>query len=140
MNKKIIYIITTIILVLGIVSSAVFFYNKYKIPKSVENISDEVNKISSESTSTEQIQLIELPMKPEVDPEWYKTDKDGDGISDDEEDKLGTNKWESDSDGDDISDKLEIEKYQTNPTNPDTDGDGYRDGVEIMGGYDPLKK
>ena len=140
MNKKIIYIIIIIILTVGIVSSAVFFYNKYKIPKNIENIPNNVDNISDTTSIVEQIDLMELPMKPEVDPEWYKTDKDGDGIFDDEEDRLGTNKWESDSDGDDISDKLEIEKYHTNPMNPDTDGDGYRDGVEIMGGYDPLKK
>jgi len=139
MNKKIIYIILAIIVIVGIVSSGVFFYNKYKVAHNNGIVSNVVNNISN-TTSTEQIKLITLPSEPAVTPEWYKTDKDGDGLTDDEEDKLGTNKWESDSDFDGISDKLEIEKYKTDPMNPDTDGDGYRDGVEIMSGYDPLKK
>jgi hypothetical protein len=30
--------------------------------------------------------------------------------------------------------------YGTDPSNKDTDGDGYTDGVEVRGGYNPLKK
>ncbi len=30
--------------------------------------------------------------------------------------------------------------YGTDPSNKDTDGDGYADGVEVRGGYNPLKK
>ena len=71
-------------------------------------------------------------------PVWYTTDKDGDGISDEEEKKLGTNEWEPDTDSDGISDRTEIEKLGTDPTNPDTDGDGYWDGEELINGYNPL--
>lgn len=34
----------------------------------------------------------------------------------------------------------EEELYGTDPMNRDTDGDGYSDGVEVAGGYNPLKK
>ncbi len=34
----------------------------------------------------------------------------------------------------------EEQLYGTDPMNRDTDGDGYSDGVEVKGGYDPLKK
>ena len=71
-------------------------------------------------------------------PEWYYTDKDGDLISDDKEQELGTNKNESDTDGDMIADRLEIELYKTDPLKSDTDGDGYLDGFELLQGYDPL--
>lgn len=46
-----------------------------------------------------------------------KDDQDGDGLTDKEEDKWGT----------DIK-------------NPDTDNDGYLDGEEVASGYDPLKQ
>lgn len=42
-----------------------------------------------------------------------------------------------DSDNDGISDEEEI-KIGTDPFNPDSDGDGYLDGVEREGGFDPL--
>ncbi len=42
-----------------------------------------------------------------------------------------------DSDGDGLSDEDEI-KLGTDPTNPDTDGDGLMDGIEVRSGLDPL--
>jgi len=44
----------------------------------------------------------------------------------------------SDSDQDGLSDTEEM-TYGTDPNNPDTDGDSYSDGVEVRGGYNPLK-
>jgi len=38
-----------------------------------------------------------------------------------------------------LSDEME-NKLGTDPANPDTDGDGHKDGVEVNGGYDPKKK
>lgn len=99
-------------------------------------MNSENNNGNSENITEE---TIVLPAKPEVIPEWYASDKDGDGLTDDEEDTLGTNKFESDTDFDGISDKVEIEDYKTNPLLADTDGDGYNDAVEINSGYDPLK-
>ncbi|MEI8343706.1 MAG: Ig-like domain-containing protein [Candidatus Moraniibacteriota bacterium] len=43
-----------------------------------------------------------------------------------------------DSDGDGLTDQEEI-RIGTDPKNPDTDGDGYLDGDEIKNGFDPLK-
>ncbi len=44
-------------------------------------------------------------------------------------------------DGDDDGLSNEEERlYATDPFQKDTDGDGYSDGVEVKGGYDPLKK
>jgi hypothetical protein len=43
-----------------------------------------------------------------------------------------------DSDGDGLTDQEEI-RIGTDPKNPDTDGDGYLDGDEIKNGFNPLK-
>lgn len=43
-----------------------------------------------------------------------------------------------DSDGDGLSDQEEI-RLGTNLFNPDSDGDGFLDGVEIKAGYNPLR-
>lgn len=58
-------------------------------------------------------------------------DIDGDGLTNDEEARLGTNPKNVDSDGDGLKDGEEVRKYLTNPRNPDTDNDGLTDGKEI---------
>lgn len=78
------------------------------------------------------------PSKNYVDP--YPDDLDRDGITNEEETKLGLNPEEFDTDGDGVSDKAEIDVWKTDPKNVDTDGDGVRDGVEVVEGTDPLKK
>ena len=65
-------------------------------------------------------------------------DSDQDGLTDAQEQELGTNPQQADSDFDGLGDQLEIETYGTNPLLSDTDGDGFLDGVEVRGGYDPL--
>ena len=43
-----------------------------------------------------------------------------------------------DSDGDGLSDKME-DKLGTDKHNSDTDGDGFKDGGEVVSGYSPLQ-
>ena len=64
------------------------------------------------------------------------TDTDGDGLTDVEEGKLGTDATKADTDGDGLSDKEEV-GGGTEPTNADTDGDGLSDGDEKSWGADP---
>ncbi|MCX6155885.1 MAG: OmpA family protein [Candidatus Kapabacteria bacterium] len=66
-------------------------------------------------------------------------DSDGDGLSDDEEIKLGSNPNNPDSDGDGLTDGDEVNKYKTDPLNPDTDGGGINDGAEVAAGTNPLE-
>lgn len=93
-------------------------------------------------------------------------DSDGDGLLDNEENKLGTNIYNKDTDGDGFDDGEEVKlghdplriqvgdnidtdgdgltgederKYGTNPNLADTDFDGFDDGQEIASGNDPLK-
>ena len=88
-------------------------------------------------------------------------DRDGDGLSDDIEKKLGTNPLLSDSDGDGIDDGQEYQYWSdrsknesneqfapdgeidgdgaANMIDDDSDGDGISDGQELMDGTDPGK-
>ncbi|MED5374575.1 MAG: LamG-like jellyroll fold domain-containing protein [Myxococcota bacterium] len=65
-------------------------------------------------------------------------DRDGDGLSDDEERALGTDLDNPDSDGDGLSDGEEVNSHGTDPLNADTDGGGKSDGDEVSDGSDPL--
>ena len=66
-------------------------------------------------------------------------DSDGDGLTDTEEEELGTDPDNEDSDGDGITDKEESEG-STDPTLADTDGDGFDDKSEMDAGSDPNNK
>lgn len=67
-------------------------------------------------------------------------DSDGDGLSDAEEQRLGTDPNNPDTDGDGLSDGDEVNRYRTDPLKADTDGDGLTDGQEVMKYHtDPLK-
>ncbi len=60
------------------------------------------------------------------------SDSDGDGISDKEEKRLGTNKHLKDSDTDGLGDGDEIYQYRTHPLRIDTDNDGLNDREEVV--------
>jgi len=64
-------------------------------------------------------------------------DSDGDGLTDDEENIVGTNINVIDTDNDGLSDYEEVIIYKTNPLSADSDGDTYQDGQEVLGGYNP---
>lgn len=64
-------------------------------------------------------------------------DIDGDGLSDAEEQSLGTDPRRADSDEDGLFDREEIMIYKSNPLLFDTDGDGFGDGQEVQNGYSP---
>jgi outer membrane protein OmpA-like peptidoglycan-associated protein len=68
----------------------------------------------------------------------FENDSDGDGLSDEEEAKIGTDPNNPDTDGDGLLDGEEVEEYKTDPKNPDTDGGGVNDGIEVKNGADPL--
>lgn len=60
------------------------------------------------------------------------TDTDRDGISDEDEERLGTNPYDADTDGDGINDYQEITLYKADPLKADSDGDGMNDYDEII--------
>jgi hypothetical protein len=59
-----------------------------------------------------------------------KTDTDGDGLTDLQENFLGTNPNDADTDNDGLTDGDEVFVHYTDPNNADTDGDGLSDGWE----------
>ena len=65
-------------------------------------------------------------------------DSDGDGLSDAEEDTLGTDPDDADTDDDGLSDGAEVNTHETDPLDPDTDDGGVTDGAEVENGTDPL--
>jgi cell wall-associated NlpC family hydrolase len=65
-------------------------------------------------------------------------DTDGDGVSDDLEQRLGLDLFKVDTDGDGLSDGYELLVTKTNPKSRDTDGDGLSDSLELALGTDPL--
>jgi len=58
-------------------------------------------------------------------------DPDHDGLTNRQEEELGTNKKIADTDGDGLNDGDEVTKYKTDPLKADTDGDGLNDGDEV---------
>jgi outer membrane protein OmpA-like peptidoglycan-associated protein/opacity protein-like surface antigen len=64
--------------------------------------------------------------------EGLPKDSDGDGLTDEEEAKLGTDPFNKDTDNDGLTDGDEVKVYHTNPLNPDTDFDGLKDGQEVL--------
>ena len=65
-------------------------------------------------------------------------DTDGDGVSDVDEEKNGTDPNDPDTDGDGLTDGQE-RRHRSDPNDPDTDGDGLSDGDEGANGTDPTQ-
>ncbi len=93
-----------------------------------------INLVNAESRSSE----IFIDMDTDGDKIGNREDRDddNDGLSDDEEAKLGTNPLVADTDGDGLKDGEEIRRG-TNPLNKDSDKDGLVDGEELRLGKDP---
>jgi hypothetical protein len=81
--------------------------------------------------------LVEVPVVEPVAEAPAVKDTDGDGLSDDEEGKAGTDSRIADSDRDGLGDREEIQVYGTDPLDPDTDDDSYLDGQEVKSGFNP---
>ncbi len=64
-------------------------------------------------------------------------DQDRDGLTDAEEERLGTSPTKSDSDADGLSDYDEVKIYHTDPLKSDSDSDGVADGTEVRQGTNP---
>jgi hypothetical protein len=64
-------------------------------------------------------------------------DFDRDGLTNAEEQQLGTDPYSADTDGDGLYDRDEVSVWHTDPLNADSDGDSYLDGAEVSNGFNP---
>jgi outer membrane protein OmpA-like peptidoglycan-associated protein len=71
--------------------------------------------------------LVGLTVTPGGDP-----DPDRDGLTNDQEDQLGTDPNVADTDGDGLNDGDEVNRHKTSPLKADSDGDGLTDGDEVL--------
>jgi hypothetical protein len=78
-----------------------------------------------------------IPSRTNREVQGPIVDADGDGLTDAEEQSIGTDPSLGDSDSDGLTDRQEVEIYTTNPTTSDTDGDSYSDGDEVKHFYNP---
>ncbi len=110
-------------------------------PDSIANTQESASAQSAASTS-EASQTAdsgqEIQSEQATDTETATLDSDNDGLTDEEEWRLGTMVNNVDSDNDGLFDREEVRVYKTDPLNPDTDGDGFTDGDEVKAGYNPL--
>lgn len=132
-----IYFIIGIFVLLFLFASVGFWaYNTYFKNRNNE-LEEQLN------TNTDEIQLDNENLDNigdgiSINTSSVSEDTDGDGLKNDEEDKLGTDKTKTDTDDDGLYDREEVKIYGTDPKNSDTDGDGYKDGEEVKKGYNPL--
>ena len=105
--------------------------------EAIQPVSTEQN-VNSETSDTGETPVIETPAAIAPEPATSApADSDQDGLTDEEEQQLGTDPNAVDTDSDGLFDREEVKVYTTDPLNADTDGDGYLDGAEVKSGYDP---
>ncbi len=108
----------------------------YKLIVAPKSDQSDVGDIPYVATEPEPV----APVVEEPDPVVevpVVVDSDGDGLSDNEESKIGTDPRLPDTDKDGLGDKEEAQVYGTDPLDPDTDNDSYLDGQEVVGGFNP---
>lgn len=127
-NKIIIIVVVILLLLLAGIG---FWYFWQKASKQVGAGRDLPAQVVAEKQAEPEFKIF-------IKPADKKYDLDRDGISNEDEKKLGTSENSFDTDGDGLNDGTEINKWHTDPTKADTDGDGYSDGMEIIKGYNPL--
>ncbi|MDZ7798634.1 MAG: hypothetical protein U5L76_03365 [Patescibacteria group bacterium] len=134
-RKKLLIIIVTLIIVLGLSAGLYLYFSGSEAENLNENttaVNDkEVNLNTNRPSFRPSLTNQTIIIKEETD------DDDRDGLSNDKEKELGTDIKKADTDSDGLSDYEEVYIYKTDPKNKDTDGDGFSDGEEVDKNYNP---
>jgi len=134
-------VVLVLIVLGGLGSGAYFFVTKGGLdlimPKKAVMPGAPVNAVTPlPPVSEAEFQPTPLPASEVLPPP--PLDSDGDGLTDEDELRLGTDPQQADSDGDGLLDNEEVRIYKSDPMNEDTDKDGFKDGDEVKAGYNPL--
>ncbi|OGE86652.1 MAG: hypothetical protein A3J48_01790 [Candidatus Doudnabacteria bacterium RIFCSPHIGHO2_02_FULL_46_11] len=113
-------------LVVGLIAFAGFMI--WQSQKS-ESVAEE-NTMNQEEDTTSSGTITETPIDD-------NKDTDNDGLTDIEEQELGTAVNDSDTDGDGLADGDEFKVFRTSPFTPHSDDDNFNDGKELRDGYSP---
>lgn len=140
--EKISIFLLGLVLIILVIVIIYFTYNYFFFQNSIEEIENQeivVTENNQNETITDSI-VSGTDNSPQTQIVTnLEKDSDGDGLTDIEELKLGTNPYSADTDSDGLTDWAEIKIYKTDPLNPDSDGDGFKDGEEVINGYDPAR-
>ena len=94
---------------------------------SVNVLASSRNKLSSREKWLDQY----LDSFSQMENAWWSDDNDSDGLSNNDEYKMGTNPLKQDTDGDGLTDSDEA-GMNTNPKSVDTDNDGIKDNEDLL--------
>jgi hypothetical protein len=139
--KRFLGVAFIVIISIGLVAGAVFLALKYvaqmKVAQTTQEDAKDTTKVVTPVVKEPEV-VAPVVKEPEPVPVVPATlDTDGDGLTDEEENKLGTDSSITDTDSDGLSDSQEVNTYATDPLNQDTDADTYVDGQEVANGFNP---
>jgi alpha-tubulin suppressor-like RCC1 family protein len=89
-------------------------------------------------STADQLVPMRIPSFAAADNAWMSEDTDGDGLTNAEEFRVGSDPFAVDTNGDGIADGAAVHTGRS-ATNPDMDGDGVTNTAELVLGTDPFK-
>jgi len=109
-KKPLIILVAVFLVAIVSYGAYYFFFRDSGLPAFIDK--NENSNIANENTN-------ELPGPTDED-----LDDDSDGLTNAEEEQLGTNPLETDTDNDGLFDREEVKSFKTDPIKADTDSDG----------------
>ncbi len=150
LSKKSVFVVVGVVLIVGLGAATawgIWRSSKKATPQNAPFVNAPVNETPAAAVNAPVNAVLEPVVEPVLpavtEPASPVTpppavDTDGDGLTDEEEAKYGTDAQKVDTDTDTLTDYEEIMIWKTDPLNLDTDGDTYDDGMEVKNGYNPL--